>query len=248
MRGWGPRHIEPEILETLAPEQAARSLGDLRRINRLTGGHWILRRLLRRFVRREEAFSFLDVGSATGDMGDAVRRAFPNARVTSLDRTFHHVARAHPPRVNGDAFRLPFAPGSFDFVFCSLFLHHFSNDDVVRLLRSFGAVARRSVLAIDLERNPIPYWFLPATAWLLGWDRVTRHDGPISVQAAWRKEELRELACAAGLRQVRVSVYRPSFRVVLTGGASPIEASRAGSSFENPAAGTAAASEWGSGS
>jgi SAM-dependent methyltransferase len=150
-------------------------------------------------------------------MGDALRQAFPRATVASLDRTFHHVARAAAPRVNADAFALPFRERSFDFVYSSLFLHHFPDDEVARLLEGFGAVARRAVLAIDLERNPIPYYFLPATAWLFGWDRVTLHDGPVSVQAAWRKHELRTLAERAGLRNVRVRAHRPAFRISLLG-------------------------------
>ena len=99
----------------------------------------------------------------------------------------------------GDAFRLPFRPGSFDYVFCSLFLHHFQDKEVVRLLRDFGEVARKAVLVIDLERNPIPYYFIAWSRPLLGWDPVTVHDGAISVEAAFHRKELEDLARQAGL-------------------------------------------------
>ena len=209
------RVLKPEILDTLSPEDARRSLADLTRINRHWGGHSTLRRLLRDAVR-DPQFSLLDVGAASGDMGNCVRQWYPQARVTSLDRIASHLAAAAPPRVAGDAFGLPFRPKSFDFVFCSLFLHHFTDDEVVRLLADFGAVARKAVLVIDLERNPIAYYFLPWTRWLLGWDPVTAYDGPISVEAAFHPRELESLAARAGLYRPRARAYRPAFRIAMT--------------------------------
>ncbi len=86
---------------------------------------------------------------------------YPAAKVTSLDYVESHSGKPSPDqRVAGDAFRLPFRTGSFDYVFCSLFLHHFQDMDVVRLLRGFAEVARKAVLVIDLERNPVPYYFI----------------------------------------------------------------------------------------
>lgn len=215
----GNRLILPEILDTLPPDQARASLQDLVRINRRWGGHSTLRRLLKDTVGEGEAFSILDVGAASGDMGARIRGWYPVAKVTSLDYLESHLKQSQGPRVAGDAFRLPFRRGSFDYVFCSLFLHHFPNDRVVELLRNFGAVARRAVLVIDLERNPIPYYFIAWSRPLLGWDPVTVHDGAISVEAAFRRKELEDLARQAGLRNPRARVYRPAFRIALVAGA-----------------------------
>jgi hypothetical protein len=110
----------------------------------------------------------LDVGAASGDMADCVRASYPGGRVVSLDRIASHLNTASAQRVAADAFHLPFRRKSFDFVFCSLFLHHFTDQEIVGLLRGFGDVARRAVLVIDLERNPIAYYFLPWTKWLFG--------------------------------------------------------------------------------
>lgn len=209
------RVIKPEILDTLPAEQARASLADLVRINRHWGGHSTLRQLLRETVPPADAFSLLDVGAASGDMGNCIREWYPNARVVSLDFIATHLARCPGERVIGDAFRLPVRENSFDFVFCSLFLHHFTDDQVVELLAGFGRAARRAVLVIDLERNPIAYYFLPWTRWLFGWDPVTVYDGAISVEAAFRRRELEALARRAGLANPRARVYRPAFRIGL---------------------------------
>jgi hypothetical protein len=53
------------------------------------------------------------------------------------------------------------------------------------------------------------------TQWVMGWDAITLHDGPISVQAAFTPAEMRALAHRAGLREVDVQVYRPAFRIAM---------------------------------
>jgi 2-polyprenyl-3-methyl-5-hydroxy-6-metoxy-1,4-benzoquinol methylase len=205
----------PEKLDHAPREEALENLQDLVRVNKYFGGYATLRRIVREFVRPDEAFSLLDIGAASGDMGAALREAYPRATVTSLDRKPDHLRDAAPPKLVGDAFRLPFAEGSFDFVFSSFFLHHFSDEEVVRLLASFGDIARRAVLAIDLERGPLAYHFMPATRWLFGWHDISMHDGPVSVQAAFKREELASLAKKAGLTRARVSTHRPWARLSL---------------------------------
>jgi len=209
------RVIVPELLDHASPEVARDNLRDLVRINRYLGGHAILRSIIAGFVRSEDRFSILDIGAASGDMGAVLRRCYPRAIVTSLDRKDVHLEEAAHPKLIGDAFQLPFGARSFDFVFSSLFLHHFNDDQVVELLGNFQTVARRAVLAIDLERGPLAYHFIPATKWLFGWHDISLYDGPVSVRAAFKKDELLALALRAGLHQARVSVHRPWARLSL---------------------------------
>jgi 2-polyprenyl-3-methyl-5-hydroxy-6-metoxy-1,4-benzoquinol methylase len=209
------RVIEPELLDEANVEDARENLIDLVRINRHFGGYRILRRIISEFVRPGDRFSMLDIGAASGDMGAQLRLSYPKATVIALDRKREHLAQATDPKLVGDAFQLPFAAGSFDFVFSSLFLHHFSNEQAAELLGKFKTIARRAVLAIDLERGPIAYHFLPATRWLFRWNRLSLHDGPVSVQAAFKKEELLAVARQAGLANARVSIHRPWGRLSL---------------------------------
>jgi hypothetical protein len=209
------RVIVPEMLDHAPPDVARASLRDLERINRYLGGYLVLRDLFMGVVGPQDAFSVLDVGAASGDMGAAIRKRFPGARVTSLDYKTDHLEHAADPKVCANAFCLPFRPASFDFVFSSLFLHHFTNDQVVELFRSFRATARRAVLAIDLDRGPLAYHFLPNTRWLFGWHDITINDGQISVEASFKRDELAAVAARAGLANARVRVHRPWSRLSL---------------------------------
>ncbi len=203
------------MLDHAPPDVARASLRDLARINRYLGGYYVLGKLFQSVAQPGDRFSVLDIGAASGDMGAAIQRRYPLAQITSLDYKGDHLAQAADPKVVADAFRLPFRASSFDFVFSSLFLHHFTNDQVVELFRSFRGLARRAVLAIDLDRGPLAYYFLPNTRWLFGWHDITISDGQISVAAALKKDELLALALRAGLKGARVRVHRPWSRLSL---------------------------------
>ena len=202
-------------MDHLPPEEARPNLADLVRINRLLGGHKVIRGMLKQIYSPKDRFTVLDVGAASGDTGRLVQSLYPLATVVNLDRHTTNLELASSPKLLADAFRLPLRDASFDIVLCSLFLHHFTDEQVIALLRSFYAVARRAVLVSDLERSIIPLWFLPATRKLFGWNRVSVSDGVISVRAALRVDELEKLARAAGLRNAYVRAHRPAFRVSL---------------------------------
>ena len=212
------RLIQAEFLDRLPPEEARLNLAELVRINRHFGGHAVIRRTLARAVERRDKFTLLDVGAASGDTAQLIETLYPAALVTSLDCKDSHLSAARYPKIAADAFALPFRAGSFDFVLCSLFLHHFTDKQVSELLGIFYAIARRGLLICDLERHVLPYFFLPATKLFLGWSGVTVHDGMTSVRASFRPRELLRLARRAGITQARVEVHRPAFRISLMAG------------------------------
>ena len=217
------RALQPELLECAGPEPADRNLRDIARINRWFGGHNVLLRLMRDLVDSHENFSLLDVGAGSGDMGRCILRHFPNAKVVSLDHREFHLHDAASPKVVATALHLPFPKQSFDFVLCSSVMHHFPDCEVVEMIGSLRHFARRALLLLDLERHPLAYRFLPVTRRIFGWSPLTLHDGPVSVAAAFRLEELVSLARAAGANVVAGRKHRPWFRVSVVVLADPAD-------------------------
>ncbi len=209
------RSLEPELLDHADPAEARCNLADLVRINRKFGGHSAVRKTFERVAGKNESFTLVDIGAASGDTARLIRQMYPGAAVTSLDYNLVNLEQAPQPKVIADAFRLPLRAESFDYVFCSSFLHHFQNDQVVELLRNFYAVARRALLVVDLERHVLPYWFLRASQPFYKWGRISVHDGRISVRASFQRRELMTLAAQAGLGHADVKRYRPAFRLSL---------------------------------
>jgi ubiquinone/menaquinone biosynthesis C-methylase UbiE len=103
--------------------------------------------------------------------------------------------------VCGDGLSLPFRSQSVDLVVCSQLLHHFTDDDAVRLLGELDRVARHRVIVCDLRRSRVA----AAGFWLashpLGFHPVTRHDGVASVRRGFTAAELTRLVHAATRRE-----------------------------------------------
>jgi SAM-dependent methyltransferase len=207
------RFIEPELLEHAPIDEARTNLAQIARLNQHFGGHSVLRNTLAQVVNGNPAFTLLDIGSASGDTANLIAQLYPAATVTSLDLNPVNLADAPFPKLLADAFHLPIKPGSFDFVFCSLFLHHFEDPLVTELMGGFYRIARRALLISDLERHILPYLFFPLTKPLFGWTPITMHDGMCSIRAAFRAGEIRELAKNAGIPDPEVTVHRPAFRI-----------------------------------
>ena len=209
------RLLSVERLDSAEGAEVEKNLRDIAKINRWFGGHRTLIRLLRRFVGPEDRFSILDVGAASGDMGRCVQRRFRHAQVVSLDRRPLHLKMATAPRIAADALALPFADASFDLVMCSSLLHHFSNNEVIALLRGMRRIARRAVIVLDIERHPLAYFFLPLTRPVLRWSALSVHDGCASVEAAFQRSELESLAQSLAPARVVTQSHRPWFRLSL---------------------------------
>jgi len=131
------------------------------------------------------------------------------------------VARRRSPAaiVRGDALDLPFRDASVHASISTLTLHHFPEDQAVRLLEEMRRVARHRVVVNDLERhrlNHLSARLLAATLWR--GNRLTRHDGPLSVLRSFTADELLALGRRAGLRNPVVHRHVP-WRLVLVGGA-----------------------------
>lgn len=207
------RTISEESLQFASAIIRQQNLADLRRINGLTLARWKLVRTLGKYVARREPFSFLDIGGASGDMGDSVRRNFPLASTYLLDLEAENMAGARHPKAVADAFRLPLRDGACEVVHCSLFLHHFEESECVVLLREMVRVASRLVIVQDLHRHFIAWNFLRMTQPLLGWHPLTVSDGQLSVAAGWKRDELSQLICKA-IPEYRANTewHFPSFR------------------------------------
>jgi len=218
------RTVATELMDEPDVDAAelAQNFDDIERANALFGGT----KPVVAGVFSRGAASVLDVGCGSADipraLAAAARERGRALAITALDRseTVLAIARARTPAgdairfVRGDALALPFAGESFDVATCNLALHHFEPPAAVRVLRELRRVARLAPLVCDLERSLPAYAATVAFARLIAKNRLTRHDGPLSVKRAYVAAELAELAAAAGWRAPRVK-RAPFFRLLL---------------------------------
>jgi hypothetical protein len=96
-----------------------------------------------------------------------------------------------------------------DWVFSSLFLHHLSPEENVRVLREMARVARRGLFILDLRRHRIARWLVGALGPIFFRSAVSVADGCASVEQAYTIEEVARIARAAGLARFQVRKVSP---------------------------------------
>jgi SAM-dependent methyltransferase len=201
------RVVEPEILDQLAPDdpRALRARRDLRRVNALMFQDLIVARALAKYCTTPPR-AFVDLGSGDGtfilkvarrlakrwrnvelvivDQADAVaeetRAAFAalswkvNVEVANV---FDFMERTHRPDI--------------DVITANMFLHHFPEAHLVRLLAKAAQVTPLFVVG-ELRRTR----FVREAGrhmWLLGGGDVICYDGRVSARAAFIGKELSAL-------------------------------------------------------
>lgn len=212
------RVVTPELLDRDAgtPAEINNALADLRRINRWFGGIGTTAHMIERVaaVTGQKRLSLLDVAAASGDVAQKARDRLQHSgvelRITLLDRSPSHL-RNGLPKVAGDALALPFRDQSFDLVSCGLFAHHLEPQEIIEFVNEGLRVARVAVLINDLVRHPVHLALVYAGLPLFR-SRMTHHDAPASVRAAYTREEMQQILSKTKAARVEVTP-NPLFRM-----------------------------------
>lgn len=207
-----------------------RFLREISFINRVLGDNRALRKNLWRAVESEDlqSFSVLDVGAGSGELlratADFARKSKRKTALYGLElnaRSARAIIEesenfAEIKAVRANAFHLPFADKSFDYAICSLFIHHFTDENVAAIVREMNRVARRRIFVIDLHRHRAAYFLYQVFCRAFRISRLVREDGSLSVLRSFTPDELKNIGEQAGLKKVSVKRIAP-FRLVLEG-------------------------------
>lgn len=212
------RSTQQERMDTDCADYAdySRCLRDLSRVNVATMTHRPMLSWLARHAHGE--FSVLDIACGHGDGLRKIRARYPAAKLTGIDLNpwaTQAAREATDPNaridfLNGDAFA--FKPvEKFDFIVCSQFTHHLTDEQVVTFLRWLPRNAEKGWFISDLHRHVLPYYGFPILARLMFWHRFVREDGQISIARAFIRAEWQVLLGQAGIteQQAFVAWYIP---------------------------------------
>lgn len=226
------RSTEPEMMDFPGQPRALleQDLRNLRRLNRFLGNHAQIVAAFGRILAQaqpDSTFSLLDVGTGSADVPVRLSRwaqtrqlhmhvtALEYDPVTLAQAALQTRDRKTISLVRGDGAAPPFRPAAFDYVLASQFLHHFSEEKIIALLRGWAAFAREAIVISDLVRHPVAYYGVKALTRLAIRNLMTRVDAPLSVQRAFTITEWRELFRAADVGKVEITQAFP-FRMLAT--------------------------------
>lgn len=222
------RSEQEELMDdlTLASDELRQNLDELETVNTWLGGYAPVLDALERLRPRFPAgrpVRIADLGSGGGDtlrqLARWARRRQVPVELVGIDANAFMLAyaaekaRAYPEISfqQTDIFSPDFARQHFDILTASLFCHHFSNEQLVRMLAQWHQQAGLAVVVNDLHRHPLAYHSIRWLTRLLGGSRLVRHDAPLSVARAFTRPELEALLAAAGIRYYSLR-WRWAFR------------------------------------
>jgi hypothetical protein len=210
------RRFDPAELELMDRPQPVsaeleRDLKNLRQLNRYFGSYAVALHFMRQWIRSGDRLRIADLATGSGDIPrlvvDHARKVGAKVEVYALDQQAATLEIAR--KLSVDYPEISFIEANIlewnptercDIVLNSLALHHFSEEDAVRLLRHCRELSRKFVLVSDLRRGllaSVGVYFLTA---LIFREPMTRIDGRLSAARAFSFAEMTDLAKRAGLK------------------------------------------------
>ena len=186
-----------------------RDLANIRELNRWFGSYALISMFLSRWIKPGARLEILDLATGSGDIPRLVaeygRLIRADLRIVALDQQSSTLEIA--TRLSAKYPEIAFVEGNIlewglpeahDLVLCTLALHHFSEEDAVRLLERCRELSRKFVLVSDLRRGWLATFgvnFLTVTMFR---EPMTRYDARLSAARAFSFSEMSQLARRAG--------------------------------------------------
>lgn len=219
------RSAEIEIMDDLSisGEVINQTLRELNTINKRLGGNQISVSAFRKFVNDRAEITLADLGCGGGDimmeMAKWSRENSIKATFVGIDanRNIVDYATGHTsayPEISYQAINIfseEFRSQTFDIIHCCLFLHHFTNEQLIELFSQFRKQARVGVIMNDLHRHPLAYWSINLLTSLFSKSTMVKNDAAISVARGFKKKELIEILSKAGITDYSLS-WKWAFR------------------------------------
>lgn len=221
MKDLSKRSYEPELMDDLScdGEVLKQTLAELKTINKLLGGNKVTTEGIKKLLKNHSGgtICIADVGCGGGDM---LRVMQTWGTKTGLDLEFlgidanPHIIQLAKEKFLGNpniSFEVDnvlaesFHREPVDIVTCTLFTHHFTDEELKHMFGSFLKKARLGVVVNDLHRNSLAYYSIKYLTKLFSKSPMVIHDAPLSVRRSFTRGELLGLFQGLGYKRIEVS-------------------------------------------
>ena len=204
------RSSKTEIMDdfTLEGVLLRDTLDKLEIINRLLGGNSVTISGLKKILKNQsknKTITIVDLGCGNGDILRDVaqfgRKNNYSFKLTGIDANLAAIEYAKElskdySELNFkkiDVFSEDFKEQSFDIVLCTLFLHHFKNDELMPFLKTITEKAKIGIVVNDLHRHRLAYYLFKLIGFFIK-NEMVREDGLTSILRAFKKKDLENIA------------------------------------------------------
>lgn len=222
------RTNQAEIMDNfeLGGEELEKVLKDLENINKWLGGNKVTLSGIKKIQRenpQEQEWNIVDVGCGNGAMLREIaqwgKKNNIELRLTGVDANIHAISIAkrlseNYPNIEFkamDVFSEAYRKQNFDIVLCTLTLHHFTDPQIIKLLKLFHGQAKYGVLINDLHRSKIAYRLFQVFCTVFIRNEIARKDGLTSILRGFKKSDLERFSAKISPSQAEIK-WKWAFR------------------------------------
>lgn len=201
----------PEIMDdfSMNGSDLRMALDKIARINQLLGGNKLTLQGVKDLIAPidvTQKLTIVDLGCGNGDMlrliADWAESNRRQLELIGVDANAHTIEYArelslHYPNISyhcTDIFSETIAASAYDIALFTLTLHHFKNEEIAQLLRTFKQNTRIGVVVNDLQRSSVAYRLFQALCFVFRLNAISRNDGLISILRGFKRNELVSLS------------------------------------------------------
>ncbi len=193
---------------TMTGELLVKTLDQLASINKWLGGNSITLNGLKKLLKNEaknRPITIIDLGCGNGDMlrkvADYGKKESYHFKLIGIDANKYTVNYAKKLSENyteisylqQDVFSSEFKKMSYDIVLSTLFLHHFTEEEIMDLLSSVLKKSTLGIIVNDLHRHPMAYYLFKLLCLTIQ-NPMVKQDGLISILRGFKKEDLQKIS------------------------------------------------------
>jgi hypothetical protein len=200
------RSNEEEIMDDfdLQGDDLKFVLKDIDNVNRRLGGHHITIKGIKKLLRSsdQKAITIADIGCGSGQTlrqlskwGKGQNRSL---KLYGIDANAHIIEQAKALSkgydninyVQKNIFSEEFKSQHFDIITCCLTLHHFKDEEILKLISLLYAQSGIGVVVNDLHRSKLAYVLFKLYSTLFMKSKIAKNDGGVSILRGFKKNDL----------------------------------------------------------
>jgi ubiquinone/menaquinone biosynthesis C-methylase UbiE len=204
----------------------AQTLKELNIINTRLGGHAITLRGLQSFIDKKEPITICEIGCGGGDNLFAIYKYCIKKNIPAdfigidINAECIEFAKLQYPQLPCRWICSDYAIAEFNshppaIIFSSLFCHHFTDEQLVQMLRWLKLNSSRGFFINDLHRHWLAYYLIKYITKLFSRSYLVKNDACISVARSFRRSDWKKLLSEAGIQEYAIN-WQWAFRFLVT--------------------------------
>lgn len=227
MIDYSQRSNKKELLDgnDIPFKDIADNMNELDVINTYLGGHLITTDGFKKLSGKNKSISVCEIGCGGGDNLYAIykfcKKNNIHAKFTGVDINPECIAFAiekstieNVEFIVSDYSLVHFESDKPSIIFSSLFCHHFTNEELVKMLQWMKDNAATGFFINDLHRHPIAYNFIKYATRFFSKSYLVKNDAPLSVLRGFRKNEWKHIMEKAGIKGFTIR-WKWAFRYLI---------------------------------